>query len=267
MVTAMENCQAALHHWGAANQVTFDPEKESFHILDLHTPWGSLFKLLGIVFDPKLIMDKACRNVGREARWRLKTLLRTRRFHSIGQILWLYKSHILSYIESSTPAVYHAAACHLQKIDHVQDVLLREMNLTSEDALMRFNLAPLKVRRDIAMLGLIHRCILGKGPPHFRQWFVLAPPPVHVPRTRLAMRRHCKQLVDPCDGSQSSLLTRSPFGLIRIYNLLPQFVVSASTAKLFQSKLQSLVKRELLQGSETWHLCLCPSFGGRFPSL
>ena len=33
------------------------------------------------------------------------------------------------------------------------------------------NLAPLAVRRDIAMLGLIHRAMLGRGPAQFREFF------------------------------------------------------------------------------------------------
>ena len=38
-------------------------------------------------------------------------------------------------------------------------------------ALHEFNLAPLESRRDMAMLGLIHRTLLGQGPPQFQQWF------------------------------------------------------------------------------------------------
>ena len=35
-------------------------------------------------------------------------------------------------------------------------------------AFMDFNLAPLNLRRDIAMLWLIRRTVIGQGPQHFR---------------------------------------------------------------------------------------------------
>ena len=41
------------------------------------------------------------------------------------------------------------------------------------DALRSFRLAPLRVRRDIALLGLIHRTVLGRGPKQFQELFVV----------------------------------------------------------------------------------------------
>ena len=40
--------------------------------------------------------------------------------------------------------------------------------MSDEDALFVFHLAPLSVRRDIAMLGVVHRTVLGWGPVQFR---------------------------------------------------------------------------------------------------
>eukprot|EP00969_Alexandrium_andersonii_P269227 11899382-Alexandrium_andersonii.AAC.1 len=45
--------------------------------------------------------------------------------------------------------------------------------MSDEEALLRFGLAPLAVRRDIALLGMIHRTILGKGPSQFAAFFRL----------------------------------------------------------------------------------------------
>ena len=47
----MENVQQELHRWGAANQVSFDADKESKHVLSRSEPFGADFKLLGVVFD------------------------------------------------------------------------------------------------------------------------------------------------------------------------------------------------------------------------
>ena len=79
-------------------------------------------------------MATACRQVAKEGRWRLKTVLRSRRFFGVDTLVTLYKSHVLSYLESSTFALYHAAPTHLRLVDHVQDVLLRELGLSEREA-------------------------------------------------------------------------------------------------------------------------------------
>ena len=76
-------------------------------------------------------------------------------------------------LEFPTPAVYHACNTHPGKLDKVQSRFLSEVGLTAEDAFLKFNLAPLQTRRDIAGLGIVHRTVLGLGPPQFRKWFFL----------------------------------------------------------------------------------------------
>ena len=253
-------CQVSLHRWGAANRVTFDAGKESFHVLHRTQAQGNDFRILGCTYDCKLTMAAACRATAQEGRWRLKTVLRSRRYFTTTQLVTLYKSHVLSYLESSTGAFYHAAPTHLGLIDHVQEVLLRELGLTAEEALFNHRLAPLSTRRDCAMLGVIHRAVLGFGPPQFLDWFPLAPAVVR-PATRLNARRHNKQVVDFCDWNHPTLLARSVLGLVREYNLLPQATVDAPTVKEFQSRLQRLVRNEAQRGSSSWSRCLARSGG------
>ena len=45
------NCQNRLQQWGKANQVEFDPAKESITILSRQTSYGESFKTLGVIFD------------------------------------------------------------------------------------------------------------------------------------------------------------------------------------------------------------------------
>ena len=192
-------------------------------------------------------------------------LLRSRRYYNQKQLFKLYKSHILSFLKSSTPGVFHAARSHLELVDHLQDVFLREVGISSCDALRYHNLAPLRTRRDIAMLGMIHRAALQLGPAQFWHWLRLAPNRERR-TTRLAARRHNKQLVDMCDGSQSALLARSAFGLVKVYNLLPQDVIDRRSVKLFQKALQTLVKDEMECGRPNWDTCLSTVYGGAFLS-
>ena len=153
------------------DQVSFDPAKESAYIVSHAQPHGDPFKLLGICFDCKLRMDLAVRDVVSQASWELSTILRTRRFHGVSQLVQVYKSKVLSFVEYRTPAVHHAAKTTLAGIDALQRRFLRECGLSDEEALLHFNLAPLETRRDIAKLGLIHRSVLGGGPRHFANSF------------------------------------------------------------------------------------------------
>ena len=106
-------------------------------------------------------MYEAVISIVAEAGSRLKMLMRCRPFYSIGALINLYKSHILSFIESGTPAYYHAAPSILKLIDGVQDEFLESMGISRKDAILHFNLAPLCARRDIAMLGILHKVVLG----------------------------------------------------------------------------------------------------------
>ena len=185
-----------------------------------------------------------CQEVARRAGLKLKTLLRTRRFFNLKEMVILYKSHVLPVLEFSTPAVFHASSTVLELLDKVQRRFLREVGLSEEDALLHFNLAPLECRRDMAVLGLIHRTVLNKGPPHFQQWFF----PDDTRRaynTRHQTSKHNKQLYDYIQGNHTELLRRSILGQARVYNKLPQRLVDAKTIKNFQHKLQQHLKTTL----------------------
>eukprot|EP00969_Alexandrium_andersonii_P025509 1114407-Alexandrium_andersonii.AAC.1 len=54
----IRDCQSRLHRWGSANRVTFDTGKESAHVLSRRAS-GPSFKMLGVVFDPQLLMHEA----------------------------------------------------------------------------------------------------------------------------------------------------------------------------------------------------------------
>ena len=140
---------------GGATQVVFDQSKESFHVIHRTRGEGGNFNILGIEFDIALLMHDAARNVAVEAGWRLKTLLRTRRFHTKSELIRLYKSQILSFIESRTVGIHHAAPSVPACVDRVQKHFLREIQVTCIEALVEWRLAPLGCRRTMAMLGLL----------------------------------------------------------------------------------------------------------------
>ena len=83
-------CQHALHKWGEANNVTFDPKKESMSIISRDSPEGDGFKILGVRFDTSLYMAQAVLKLSEDANWKVRTILRTKRFHNREESMNLY---------------------------------------------------------------------------------------------------------------------------------------------------------------------------------
>ena len=128
--------------------------------------------------------------------------------------------------------------------------MLRELDISWQTALFEFRLAPLETRRDIAMLGVIHRTLLGLGPPHFSSFFQLSP-------HRHSSRRHPFQVLDTRQpGRRLCMLDRSIVGLIWVYNLLPFEAVSTRSVSDFQKILQLIVKYFCLSAHPHWPFSL-----------
>ena len=107
------------------------------------------------------------------------------------------------------------------------------------------------------MLGLLHRVVLGVVPPQLRELFLFADPadPSRIP-TRLGVRRHSRQFRVP--EFQTDVLKRSVFGLLVVYNLLPQKVVDLQTVSAFQSHLQRALSMAITQQVEEWQGIFSP---------
>ena len=247
--------QSELHAWGRANQVAFDPSKESFHVLHRRLHQGEDFKILGVIFDGALRMRTAARNIATEAGWRLQRLLKARRFFTIPELVRLYKAQILSYIESSTPGIYHAATSVLSCVDRVQGRFLREIGLNELQALTDWKLAPLCSRRDMAMLGALHKLNLGRAPQQLCDLFPLVGAPreiSHLPLLRRLRQLHNRQLFTHCKHDSTEVMKGSVFGLVHCYNALPQSVVDLPSVKLFQRSLQQALLSFARSGAEDW---------------
>ena len=261
MLAECEACQQSLHKWGRANSVRFDPSKESFHIIHRKVDFGNEFLLLGVLFDCQLQMGPAIARLSKQAGWRLQAILRPRRFFTQREIVNLYKSLVLSYLESGLVAYYHAAPTVLESIDRIQRRMLREVGLTPLEALERFKLAPLQSRRDMAMLGLLHRISSGEAPQQLCDLFPKAPmaAPRFGPQSRMyrTVRRHDKQFVER--QGHTDIFRRSIFGLVSAYNLLPQSIVDVKSVSAFQSRLQRALLHTARQGLDNWESVLSGS--------
>ena len=96
-------------------------------------------------------------------------------------------------------------------------------------------MALLVTRRDIAMLGLVHRAAFRKGPPQFWEFFPKAPDTTRV-RVRFSHRRHTEQLVETRSGKFLELVRRSALGLVAVYKLFPGDVVATDSVKELEVK-------------------------------
>ena len=172
-------------------------------------------------------------------------------------MLNLYKERLLGFIEYRTPAIYHAAGSSFDEVNRLQDRFLNAVNLTKEIAITEFKLAPLNSRRDMGMLGLIHRSVIGQGPSHFQKYFLRAPPQPRL-HGREANRNHGRQLISHRKGRFLELVTKSAFGLVDVYNLLLAYVVSAPTVSHFQRRLQEMLVKCIREDVSEWWRMFCP---------
>ena len=116
-------------------------------------------------------MSSTVHNLANDCWWEVKAIPRTGRFNTGADLVNLYKAQVLSFIEHRTAAIYHACNTSLDELQHVQDKVLDAAGVSALDALRNVVLAPLRVWRDIALLGLIHRTVLGHGSKQFLFYF------------------------------------------------------------------------------------------------
>ena len=158
-------------------------------------------------------------------------------------------------MESSTAALFHAAPSTLERIDRVQGRLLRELGLSEAEALTDYKLAPLRSRRDLAMLGLLHKLNLGLAPRQLQDLFGnlgSVEEPAWKHRLRGWRALHTKQLRTPATHWSTDVFKRSVFGLVHVYNYLPQGLVDKPTVKAFQKGLQDALSKLAAARVDDW---------------
>ena len=144
-------------------------KQRGMFVLSHKQTYGESFDLLRTHFDCKLVMGNSMEELAGACRWKLEAILRTRRFNTGIKVVCLYKTHLLSFIEYRTAAIYHVCDTAPALLDDVQNKVLNAAGITNLETLNNHKLAPLSPRRDIAMLGPIHRTVLGRRLVHVRR--------------------------------------------------------------------------------------------------
>ena len=133
---------------------------------------------------------------------------------------------------------------------------MKNLGISETEALCNFRLAPLSSRRDIALLGVIHRSVLGLGPTQFSEHFKPAAAKNYMGRE--AVRRHGRQLQTHRQGQYLEILGNSILGLIDVYNLLPTHMVNESTVTGFQTELQKYLVKAATSEVHEWQNMYSP---------
>ena len=129
------------------------------------------------------------------------------------------------------------------------------MGFTELTALELYRLASLPCRRDMAMLGALHKITLGIAPNQLSVLFLImgaVSEPLMARRVRGWTPRHNRQLGTPASCMCTDRMKRSLFGFCRCYNILPQTLVDLGSVKLFQRHLQIGLRKFAQTGIEDW---------------
>ncbi len=69
-----------------------------------------------------------------ECNSKLSAILKTRRYYGLDKLVQLFKSHVLSYLEYRTSAIYHATESVLAPLDGALTSFLKALDLSEEEA-------------------------------------------------------------------------------------------------------------------------------------
>ena len=119
--------------------------------------------------------------------------------------------------------------------------------MDDKTAFLEFNFAPPCVRRDIGILGLIHKRVLGLAHPAYNYLLPFLTGPVQA-------RYHSKTLANRRESvtCHRNLFNRSIFGYVDVYNRLPEYVVECKSISDFQHELTVICKRRCRQRIQSW---------------
>ena len=127
----------------------------------------------------------------------------------------------------------------------MQQRYVEELHLTDESAFLEFNFAPARLRRDISLLGFLHKRVLGVCHVAIQIFFPFAPvtPPWHD-----------KQLESYLQSCQyrHTLYSRSLLAMVHVYNRLPQEIVNINSVSGFQRCLTKMARHKCEAGSMHW---------------
>jgi len=186
---------------------------------------------------------------------KITAILRTRGFYSVPELVNQFKTHVWSHMEMHSGGIFHAASSLLEKIDHAQNRFLRALGISPAEAFLDLNFAPPSLRRNIGILGLLHKRVLGKCHPSFElllPWYAERYPEGRGHGHNKQLYGHWVEI-----SAHPALYARSIFAVCDVYNNLPQHVVDATDVGSFQQYLTQIARVRCQQGEDAWASSFC----------
>lgn len=128
-----------IREWGLANDVLFEPSKENYVIMRRVGGTPQEFRFLGITFDNHFTMHLAVREVVRSCNVKVNIIYRLTGYYGLRDLIFLYKSHVLSSIEYRTCAFFHIPESAVYPVDMMQHRFLDTFGLSAADAFIYSN--------------------------------------------------------------------------------------------------------------------------------
>ena len=98
--------------------------------------------MLGVTFGMALLMEEEILDLVEKVSWKIRTLLRAKKFYSAEEIITEYKARIHPVLDYRTSALYHSSSTALAKLDRLQSNFLSEIGVSKTEALLIFILCP-----------------------------------------------------------------------------------------------------------------------------
>ena len=175
---------------------------------------------------------------------KIKSMLRVKGTYGMSDMILQYKTHIWGHVEHHCGVLLHASNTVLNKLDTLQSRFLRDLDISPEAAFLDYNFAPTMLRRDLGILGFIHKRILDQC--HIGVALLLPR------RERPTNLHHDKQISIPRPTHRLQLFNKSLFALVQAYNMLPQWIVNATSVPQFQKHITILVRRRCAALDDEW---------------
>jgi len=195
-------------------------------------------------------MNQAIDKIHSQMRPKIVAILRMRPHYDVKELVHQFKTHVWGIMEVHSGAIFHVSDYLLLRLDNSQRHFLEEIGLDEATAFAEFNFAPPRLRRNIGMLGLLHKRVLGISHPVFQSLL-----PFHTDVFGSARPdEHDKQLYGHIldVNFQHALHSRSIFGMVYVYNRLPQNVVDQPTVSAFQRCLTIMARDACNNGDLQW---------------
>ena len=108
-------------------------------------------------------------------------------------------------MEMHSGGIFHASTSILDQLDLSQQHFLDALGISSATAFIDQNFAPPSLRRNIAILGLLHKRVLGKAHPSFDKllpWLLEHTGSQRQDRHTKQLYTHCQEVVAHGDFGQ-----------------------------------------------------------------